>query len=346
MRARVHLAISRVTSFDRELGADVLGTLTSVVSFPSGELAPVWPVDAVSLEEFLRGVLENQGRESVLREARAYLDRHPPIGVWIIDEGGVDRGGEVGPTLSLVTIGIAELRGRTTAVSSGAVGVRASNVDTLEGHTSVEQRSLIPVPAGSMTGVVRARGGGVVRDVSFVARPIEARPPGVTVGPLRPGWRQGTFGSERLVEVVPAWRTNGMLYPEPNLDSGGLRRWWLFLECHGEQGGNDSVRVWIGEYENPDRVIRVGRDGDSLEETTGDEIVGVIVEERAEGWAAYIPIGAEEAFEHNILRMGVDRTVEGVGRWSWPRPMTGGQREPGRLAIELGDWSELPSEAR
>lgn len=345
---RIRHVLARISRIDPEIGADVLGTLTSVVRLPEGSLIPVWPIDQMSLEELLNGVLRRPAQDSdaVLREANAFLQRHPGIGVWIVDESGSgnDRNGQGG--LLEVTIGIAELRGRTTVVSSGPVGVRASSVDTIDGHTSTEQRSLIPVGPNEPVGMIRVRGGGTIRDVTFMAQAGRAQPPGLAIGPLRPEWRQGTFGTEMAVDVAPNRITMGLLTADAEPDGAGVRAWRLYLECLGSGEPGDSVRIWVGGFGRAEWVLRVTPDGSAVEEISGERVDGLRVARHDDRWTIHVPLGGEASWRDGVMLLAVERGTGSGERWSWPRPMVAGQREPGRMAIDLRSWWTLPAAVR
>ncbi len=345
---RVHHAISQISAVDPELGADVLGTLTSVVRFPGGELVPVWSGDRLALEELIDGVLGVRDAQRVIEEARAFLDREPAIWGWMVDEGG--SGSRLaGGGLVEVTVGIAEMRGRRTVVSSGPVGARAASVNTLEGHTSIEQRVLVAIGDAQQTGVIRIRGADEIQDLDFVGRALVVQPPGLTITTLREEWRQGWFGSERVPGRALEWETSGLLYAGTDQSEVPARTWWLYLECLDPQAESiqgDVIRVWLGRHGEAERIIRIARDGGSDDAITGDDVEGVVVNEHERGWSVHVPLGRAEDFSEEILLLGVER-FEGDGRrWSWPRPMTPGQREPGRLAIDLRSWTALPETVR
>lgn len=346
--ARIHHVLARITRIDPEIGADVLGTLTAAVRMPEGSLVPVWPIDQMSLEELLSGVLRRpvQDSDAVLREANAFLQRHPGIGVWIVDESGSGsaRNGQGG--LLDVIVGIAELRGRTTVVSSGPVGVRASSVDTIDGHTSTEQRSLIPVGANEPVGVIRVRGGGTIRDVTFMALAARAQPPGLAIGPLRPEWRQGTFGTEMAVEAAPDRLAMGLLTADAEPDGEGVRAWRLYLECLGNGEPDEYVRIWVGGFGRSEWVLRVTPDGRGFEEISGERVEGLRVSRRDDRWTIHVPLEGEASWQDGMMLLAVERGTASGERWSWPRPMVAGQREPGRMAIDLRSWWTLPSPMR
>ncbi|TVQ77039.1 MAG: hypothetical protein EA380_07780, partial [Phycisphaeraceae bacterium] len=346
--ARIRHVLARITRIDPEIGADVLGTLTAAVRLPEGSLVPVWPIDQMSIEELLSGVLRRPVTDTgaAIREANAFLQRHPGIGVWIVDEGGAGsiRDGQGG--LLDVVVGIVELRGRTTVVSSGPVGVRASSVDTLDGHTATEQRSLIPVGANEPAGVIRVRGGGTIRDVTFMAQAARAQPPGLAIGPLRPEWRQGTFGTEMAVVAAPDRLTMGLLTADAEPDGEGARAWRLYLECLGNGDPDEYVRIWVGGFGRSDWVLRVTPDGRAVEEISGERVEGLRVARRDDRWTVHVPLGGDASWQDGMMLLAVERGTPSGERWSWPRPMVAGQREPGRMAIDLRSWWSLPDQVR
>jgi len=62
---------------------------------------------------------------------------------------------------------------------------------------------------------------------------------------------------------------------------------------------------------------------------------------RPAAWSAWVPIPASVQ-AGRLVRVGMQRVDARGVRSAWPRPMMPWQIEPGRVALDLGQWLGLP----
>lgn len=351
--ARWQLIFGRLALIDAQTAARLRRALAGV-AFIDGAWRPFWSPDSAELRalqlDLLSPWVDDQTR--VLR-ARAWLDAQARAVAWVIDDAGEPAvGTESGdsrmtPTLGLVSLPAVEAD--LLVEVAGSVG--APVLSTAPPRRMVEVRAGLPMLETRGRGTVVRTNEVVLRvgrtevATPAVATVPSARPPGFRLGPLLRAWTmpaliasspaQGALeGADRLVTGV--LRRQGT----PGREGVAAEGWSVYLCCAGEAESSDvpeSVTIWTGPYGLPNEVWRISRDGTAVNLFGGGSLTGLRVVELADGWALDAGLPASAVDEDGVLRIGLVRET-GDERTSWPRRMTPGQEEPGRLGIDVGSW--------
>ncbi|MFK7882783.1 MAG: hypothetical protein AB8F26_01200 [Phycisphaerales bacterium] len=351
--ARWQLILGRLALIDEETAHRLRRRLGGVVLI-DGVWLPSWMPDSTDLRSLQSDLLspwvDDDTRE--LR-ARAWLDSKPKAIAWVIDDGGSELFGEsrMSPTLGVLSlpardadmlvevagpIGGPELVRATSRISTRVVG----SVPMVErrGRSDAIRTNSLPVRIGRSDATVQP-----------VATVVAARPPGVRVGPLLNAWTMGALLSNEPDQgsLPSAARSATGLVRRSGApgDSDAASGWSVFMRCAaaapaaGGDEASDWVTVWAGPFGVPRGVWRVSRSG-SVQTLFGPAPVDVSFVDEDGGWAFDLKLPRSVVDPDGVLRIGFERDLGGT-RTSWPRRMTPGQEEPGRLPIDTRAWSGL-----
>lgn len=339
--ARWQLILGRMALIDPGAAERMRRRLGGVVRV-DGRWLPMWAPDAPDLRalqlDLLSPWVDDETR--VLR-ALGWLDFRPRALAWVIDDAG-----DAGPDESRLTatLGVLSLPARPAPLLVEVGGnFGAPSLDTAPSHESMTVRAGVPVvdrhADGLRTTAIPLRVGSSPATVAGIAAVPRALPPGVRIGPLLRAWTMGALlALDPALEAVPPHAATGVLRRGADARGGPGEGWSLYLECRAPAGAADAVTVWVGPYGVPRGVWRIGRDG-SVHRLFGfSDLARVTVVPTADGWALDAVLPASAVDDDGVLRLGLTRELDGV-RTSWPRRMTPGQDEPGRLPVDLSAWS-------
>lgn len=339
--ARWATGLMRLWSDDPDVCERLRRALCAVASFESGVMAPVWRDEPRETESLLRALLDPKGTSATrVRAATLYMSDQPAGACWVIDDAGrVDA--VTGRALS--TMGLANLSERSTLAWAAPSSSDVS--PALEPLGS--RRSMVMTTASSPTSVegvgrINAHVGRWESARTVIASPLRAVPPGLRMGPLLPGltlsdWLRG--GEPAPGRSEAAWTTAALLERMP----GASGAWTAYFECRRPRGianDADSVRLWLGPFGRPASVVRVTRDGSVRDEIRSESGASLVGEVRVtdDRWSFRVRLPAGVVQEDGVLMIGIERISTGGRRWSWPRPMTPWQVEPGRVRVDLNAW--------
>lgn len=346
--ARWQLILGRLALIDPE-AAERLRRRLGGVAVIDAEWMPLWTPDSPELRALQADLLSPwvDDRTRVLR-ALGWLDAQPGALAWVIDDAGSPglEDARLNPTIGVLSLPARE--GPQLIEVGGASG--SPVLETIPSRRAAVFDAGVPLVEGrgsgtaTRTAALPVRVGRSDTAVQAVASVVGARPPGVRVGPLLRGWTMPA-----LLEGSPA----SDALPDPDALATGLVRntarpgragpgegWSVYLELGGSPGPEDAVTIHTGPMAVPRGVWRIERDGTVHRLFGGSDLVELRVAETEDGWAidARLPPGAID--EDGVLRLGLTRERAGE-RTSWPRRMTPGQDEPGRLPIDTTRWSGL-----
>lgn len=188
-----------------------------------------------------------------------------------------------------------------------------------------------------------------------------------------------TIGSAALPITDPLWLTASLVYREQRHtadNNAPKRRWTLYIESmfpprltplntedDAEAPADDypetnkrrteAVRVWFGPYNAPSAVLRITENGEISDETRNPApldattrpnppswAAGTRVSRADDRWSCWIPIPDHAIDADQRIRIAIER-VDGRGtRSAWPRSLLPWQREPGRITLNLADWTD------
>lgn len=351
--ARWQLILGRLALIDAEAAARMRRQLGGVALI-DGRWLPVWTPDSPELRalqvDLLSPWVDDQTR--VLR-ALGWLDAQPKALAWVIDDAG-DPG--VGDSRLFATLGVLSLPARDAPLLVEIGGaLDAPTLETAEPRRAMTVQTGVPLVERRGTAVrtvsLPVRVGTAVTTTDAVASIPAAMPPGVRLGPMLHGWTMpALLASDPALDALPDLSAAGVLRRSGPIGSGGDSTGWsVFLDCaSAEDGAEDSVTIWTGPYGVPRGVWRVERDGSVFRLFGFSDLARVSVVETPGGWSLDAELPASAVDEDGVLRIGLvrERAVSGrVGgeggleRTSWPRRMTPGRNEPGRLPVDTGRWS-------
>jgi hypothetical protein len=350
--ARWQLILGRLALIDAEAASRMRRRLGGVALI-DGRWLPVWTPDSPELRalqvDLLSPWVDDQTR--VLR-ALGWLDAQPKALAWVIDDAG-DPG--VDESRLFATLGLLSLPARDAPLLVEVGGaLDAPTLETAEPRRAMTVQTGVPLVerrgAAVRTVSLPVRIGSESTTTDAVASIPAAMPPGVRLGPLLHGWTMpALLASDPAMDALPEFAATGVLRRTSQAGSGGdATGWSVFVECAaGGDGGEDSVTVWAGPYGVPRGVWRIERDGSVFRLFGFSDLARVSVVETPGGWALDAELPASAVDEDGVLRIGLvrERGVGGVGgaggveRSSWPRRMTPGRDEPGRLPVDTRRWS-------
>lgn len=343
--ARWQLILGRLALIDPDTAARMRRALAGVARIDAQWL-PIWTPDGPELRilqaDLLSPWVDDETR--VLR-AQAWLDTQPRALAWVVDDAGDPDAGEsrIEPTVSVLSLPAApaplltELPGSMgapalqTVAPFRAARVRAS-IPLLEdrGHSATIRTASIPVRVGRTDTTAEA-----------LATIPGVRPPGLRLGPLLEQWTAPAllagspdFGAVPTLDTV----ATGILRKRAQPGRGSAAEGWsVYVRCLGPSEQADTVTVWTGPFGLPRQVWQIGRDGSVVHLFGARDLIRITVAEVEGGWAFDAELPAESVDEDDVLRIGLVRQV-GDRRTSWPRRMTPGQDEPGRIGVDVTAW--------
>lgn len=384
--------LDRLEAADAEVAASVRDRLSLMITFPGGLRAPAWSNDGESLSALLADLSDPDlpARARVLR-ASAWLAAQPAGAAWVSDDGGA-ADTQAGFVTGLV--GVANLTPGLAAASLSLGERGTDDLASLPAWNAAALRARVHLEHGQEAGAERtgpevnlgsgARAEPVVEarvhigeweaPRRLVAKPVAARPPGVSIGPLAPDWAMESFvASATSPGAAPGtpvaqrdWACAGIVQRDDAAraaDRDGKNAptsWLVFVESRvdpaivpasGPAGDGDVVRLYFGPAGVPRVVLAVRSDGRLATEQAGagrDEGMGtrraVRFNRAKDRWSCWVPIPAEAVESMNggfVVRLGMTRTDSRGERSAWPRPLLPWQTEPGRVLIDLSEWSRL-----
>ncbi len=348
-RACWEAAIDRLAGADAETASDLVSLLTAIASFPHGALAPVWAGSVEQTDE-LRSVLLDPARNgsSLVREAQAWMASQSPALTWVIDDAGAP-----GQAANIVTVGVLNRLGDPVAASLAIQGGGTGPVRAIGAFGSgVTVASVKEIGSAAVAANVRV-GDWTMTQAVFPA-PLPARAPGVRLAPFVHDWTLSDLAVRRPRQPDNRWATAALLQRSSEDAS-----WEVFLECRfpagGEEAGheagpnNEVVRIWLGPTGPDSSVIEVTPAGEmrlanaALGGGGAGEWTSVDAQIRADRWVARVRI-PEEFVRTGALLVGMTRSDARGVRTAWPRPLTPWGAQPGRIAVDLGAWTNLRDE--
>lgn len=361
--ARWQLILGRLALIDEETAFRVRRRLGGVVVI-DGEWVPAWAPDSTDLRvlqaDLLSPWVDDETR--VLR-ARAWLDSKDKAVTWVVDDAGGELFGEsrLSPTLGVLSLPArdADMLVEVAGPVGGPDFIRAPAREAVRVVASVPMVEKRGRSAAVRTNILPMRVGRTDADVEPIATVVGASPPGVGVGPLLHGWTMGALleNAPEQGAAVPVTRgTVGLIRRVAPPDDGDPSKGWSVfirsaapvrtkadvaeqIEDWVDDWVEDWVEVWAGPFGVPRGVWRVWRNG-SVQTLFGPAPVGVEMVEVGGGWAFDLRLPESAVDPDGVLRLGMMRSL-GDERTSWPRRMTPGQTEPGRLPIDTRSWSGL-----
>lgn len=354
------VALARLWVLDPELAAAVRRTAAGVARFGDA-WAPAWDPSPLVVDDLLEDLVNPfVDDETRALRARAWLSTQPRAVVWVFDDGGRQDGvtGDLLPTIGVVStprLDVAALVGVEGSSGPELEPVPARELRVIGASVAAQRR---PSGAPALSGAeVRVRVGTWRTSVRVDDTVVEARPPGVRVGPLVEDWTMPAWWTGRAGEgaAPPAGARTAAVLTRRARPSGGESRsgWTVLVECSapeaGEEGAEvraaDAVRLWVGPYGRPTAVLRVEETGRVTDEATpgagGFGGITLDVVRSAGRWAFEITLPPDAVGEDGILRLGIDRTDAAGRHTAWPRRMLPWQDEPGRTAIDTRAWDGL-----
>ncbi|MGD9691894.1 MAG: hypothetical protein AB7G17_03555 [Phycisphaerales bacterium] len=309
------------TLADPSLAATLTRTLTAIVVSDDATVFPVWPTDPTANASLLAALLDESLDTTALESrVRAYLAAFPPATAWVEDDAGRGAG---------IAVSLADLMGASTAAALTWRDAPDAPPE-MNALPAFSVRTLTISPAAT---TIDARLGSWTTTLPTLAQLVPAKPPGVTLGPLRAGhtlesWRAGVD----LAAPSPA-----VALLRPALYATG---WELFLQCAGAPSSDEFIRVYLGPTDSPTHIFRVKPDGSLVNERSPLRASTVLTASTPDGWSATLPIPTELTSDSAPpLRIAIERVDAQRRRSTWPRPLLPWRTIPGRAAIDLSAWS-------
>jgi hypothetical protein len=339
---------------------DLLTRICNDRDLPGGRFAG-WVAEPEELGRLLSILLDHTRTEaSLVNEALAWADLHRPLLVW--QEGAY--GEQV--RLAIVNRGFEALVAKLAWEGTADIPIAIELQPGLLTRVRVD-RPPLPGPTGLVQEeepqrqvlLIDAPGQSV--RVVFGRRCVTARPPGVFFPPLRPPLTLAEIESGRQRLIEPARATS--MHVRRLWD-----RWEVFFECRrgheapSTAAGDDPLRSFAGplEVQGVEAVtLLIGPEDDPAVALTVPEtgwhrlFVGgndgtLQVHRRSFSDRWYCRIVLPEAWlpvlmESTALRLGGIRTHgDGEARETSPATSAPWRRAPGRAAVILGAWDDLP----
>lgn len=336
--------------------ASALRARLGQVSAFRGGWAPSFPVSPVEELDLRTDLLNPFVNEKTLGiRAQAWRRSRPAAAVWVVDDAGRSDAVHGSPAATLGVVAFAQSPEGAATPASVLLSLEGLPPEPIESLREVQR--VLPVRDASATGLralaVPVRLGEWKSQVQVVRGLFPGAPPSVPVGPLVNDWTLGTWARGRELDGAAS-------SPDSTTTARLLRAgrsstdWQLLLECRSPsaarespmeselgQAAADEVTCWFGPRGSPTVVRRVDRAG-RVRGSDGDTVLQTLtVVETANGWAVMLPLPVAAIEPGELLRMGLTRTSGSGRRTAWPRRMLPWDREPGRLAIDLGAWDGM-----
>lgn len=347
--ARWQLILGRLALVDADAAARLRRRLGGAALI-DGRWMPVWTPDSPSLRSLQDDLLSPfvDDRTRVVR-VLGWLDAQPKAVAWVVDDAGAPGQEEGRLTATLGVLSMPALEVPLMVQVSGAldgpvlITVPARQADRV--GTGVPMLGSRGLSAETRTVTVPVRVGRSDTAVEVLAAVPAAAPPSFAVGPLLASWTMnslldGAVQRDAEPSVVGSFAAGSVRRASAPGEGGLASGWRVFLRC-GSPGGParaDAVTIWTGPFGLPRAVWRVSRDGTVQRLFGSGSLTEVWVVETENGWALDAQLPPDAVDEDEILRLGLTRDL-GDTRTSWPRRMTPGQDEPGRLPIDVRRWS-------
>ncbi len=337
--ARLLVGLARLYEADSELNLAVRRSLSAVVDFGDGAIAPVWSTDRDATARLLDDLTDQTlaVRERA-RRAALWLAAQPEGVAWVLSDAG--RRSIRGEPLT--TVGLLNATWEPLLASlepwSGASNLDLQPVPPL----SVIAADVISRPSGASRAAVVATLG--ERDFQLLASGADgaAEPPGLRVSEL--------FLDLTLDELLAQRRTplrrdgtSALLY----LDHRDM--WVLYIECRTDgrtPGDADSLTISFGAV-GSDSEAEVVASADGIVGLRDGSIAGSLTSPlEAEvgryegGWALRLTVPERFIEESRTLRFGMQRTDDRGVRSAWPRAMLPWQRTAPLAAVDLATWKD------
>jgi hypothetical protein len=305
---RVWAALRNLREADAALARQVIDAMTLCVRVPEdlgGGIVSAWPLDPRA-DERLFAALLRPDVASRRRAAEAWLEQVPSATAVATDVGGLRSGTSGAP---IATVRVANLTGAPRLISTSiddagaadppvpdpvTVGARSMSAIYIEGVArpiSLRTDTTIPIAklySSDWTSAI------------MMPLTVNARPPGVTIGPLLPDLTHATWldpESNRFIDVIKSQSeisTFGQLLLKRE---SGREQWMLHLECAmppSTSTAGDALRVWLGPIRQPVAVIQVPRAGQAKVEVGGRDASDAAAVARVvsldDRWVAQLPL--------------------------------------------------------
>lgn len=322
IEGRWRSAISAIERDNPELASEFVSRLTAVIRTPEGAALPAWGQEDSALNAVRAALLAPAGSKATREQSvRTWLAAAPAAVAWVVDDSSAK-----GAESRAATVTIANLQSTPVVASSAPVGKPAVNATRLPAHGSGSFTCDVDGSPEAGSGAVIARAGGWSKTLPLLASPLPVSPPGLLMGPLAPHWDMMSWMSGRAEAPEPRSVCVAMLQRSPT----DAQQWTVYVECSGSESG-DVVTLWFGPFEASVSELRVGPGASS----------GIAFHREGSRWWANVPAPSSAIESGARLRLGVTRQFDSGALWSWPRPMTPGQREPARAVVDLSGWGSL-----
>lgn len=342
VEARWRAGLDRLARADEALARSVADRLTLVVETPGGRAAPGWPppTGAWGLDALL-STLENESLDdrALVDRARTWLGLQPGTVAWVTDDAGL---ADPASSLALVRVGVTDLTGEARVAQAVLDPARPGPRVTLAPRGSALVAASSPIDRAP--GVVEIEAGSWRTALRVAAGPLAVGPPGFRAGPVAEPWSLASWlagtptfpGADRAAAALVRRRTDGA--------------WEVYIECRFPGDApppGDRVRVWFGPTGRPIAVLEVTAAGtvrDATQDTDDQPAPAepIIVRRGADRWSCVIELPAQAIEGDGIVRLAVERRDDAGRRWTWPRPVTPWQEEPGRAALDVRRWAGAP----
>jgi len=169
---------------------------------------------------------------------------------------------------------------------------------------------------------------------------VPVLPPGRSLGPLLSLTDSVTLlsGVPRVAVRQGRVLAQGMLQRSGYTSTGNADEGWTIYLQLAVGDEPFSAECYLGVRDGPARVLRwSSRAGDGSSNATASVRVS-----RAGITEVWIPVPADAIVRGATLQLGLKLSVgEGAASRvaSWPRPMLPGQVQPGRLLLDVGEWT-------
>jgi len=315
--------------------------LTLIVDFGEGVAAPAWPLEQESLRQLRDDLLNPAITEAqCAARARAWLDAEPGGVAWVQDDAGA---ADVANEVSVPLVGFVPLGpGRTTA-RVRTVGGRVGAARYPDQGEAVALVIAAPFSSGGRSLTVATGSGS--HEVRALAGPIEARPPGVPLGPGLSDWTLRSWLAG-VPQTAPARRAMAGLL-QRRADGEG---WEIYIECRTPERDptsdearrrqtREEIRLWFGPTDSPRAVLRVDGAGRVENLLAPEEPARLAPMTRsADRWSVYAPVPEEAIEGAGYVRIALMRVDADGVRSTWPRPLAPWEETPGRALIDLRTW--------